>query len=125
MILLDTSAWIEIFRDTDKGRKALETLKSEDGAYACVISIAEISSWADKNRFDPSMLLQELGKTADYVDLDRGILQQSGLDYNKLRKTKEKISLIDAIIYTTAAIHGLKLLTCDRDFEGLPDVILI
>lgn len=35
------------------------------------------------------------------------------------------LAMADAIIFATARRHGAKLITGDRDFEGLPDVVLI
>ena len=34
-----------------------------------------------------------------------------------------KLSTADAIVYATALGHGADLLTCDRHFEGLPNVV--
>jgi predicted nucleic acid-binding protein len=35
------------------------------------------------------------------------------------------LAMADAIVYATALRSGARLVTGDRDFEGLPDVVLI
>jgi predicted nucleic acid-binding protein len=38
---------------------------------------------------------------------------------------EHKLSVADAIIYTTALLNDAELLTCDAHFEGLPQVIYL
>lgn len=125
MILIDTSAWVEMFRNTSKGQKAAEKMKAANATYLCVLTITELVAWAEKNAIDHNVLLNAIVKTSTYLDLNHDILRGAGISYNKFREIKPKISMIDTIIYMTAQVHGLTLLTCDNDFEGLPDVELI
>lgn len=36
-----------------------------------------------------------------------------------------KLSTADAIVYATAKLHDADLITCDRDFDGLPGISYI
>lgn len=125
MILVDTSVWVEIFKETKKGQIALEQIKQSETIYLSNISIAEIVAWAERNSFDSEELLVGISKTANYLELDDQILKEAGLRYNKIRSLSQKIGLIDVIIYMTAQIHGLKLISCDNDFENLPNVDIV
>lgn len=49
----------------------------------------------------------------------------AGTRYNQLRPLKQKISLIDVILYVSAITYSLSFLTCDFDFVGLPFVELV
>ncbi len=122
MILIDTSVWVEIASGTSKGAMAKERMNASVAAYCCILSISELVVWAQKNGVDPIVVLNLVSQASAYLDLNPDILRQAGLNYVEFRKTKSKIGLIDSIIYTTARMHGLELLTCDRDFEGLPGV---
>ena len=125
MILVDTSVWVEIFKDTKKGQIALEKLKQSETIYLSNISIAEIVAWSERNSIDSEELLVGISKTANYLELDNQILKEAGLRYNKIRSLNQKIGLIDVIIYTAAQMHGLKLISCDNDFENLPNVEIV
>lgn len=39
--------------------------------------------------------------------------------------TQHKLATADAIVYATARAHGADLLTCDRHFAHLPDVLYV
>jgi predicted nucleic acid-binding protein len=125
MILADTSAWVEIALGTSKGQKAKETLKSSTLIYCCVLSIPELIVWAEKNKLKSDDLLHSVSQASSYLDLSYEILRQAGFEYVQLRKIRSKIGIIDTIIYSSARIHGLTLVTCDQDFKGLPGVEMI
>ena len=36
-----------------------------------------------------------------------------------------KLAMADAIVFATASVYGVKLVTSDSDFENLPDVIYL
>jgi predicted nucleic acid-binding protein len=129
-MLLDTSAWVEYFEATEKGEKIKELIISGRTVYSCPLTIAEISSWCHKNNKEPSILLKKIKELSVIVEIDEDVLLDSGKTHAGLRKNKtdngeSKISLIDCIIYETAQIHGLDLLTKDRDFEDLPGVEML
>ncbi|MBI5226963.1 PIN domain-containing protein [Candidatus Micrarchaeota archaeon] len=122
MMLLDTSAWIEIAQGTEKGRKILEITSTSLALYTNIITIAEVSQWAEKNKLDINEELRKITNNSTIIQMEFEMLKVAGKDYCMLRKIKKKISLIDSIIYTSASIHNLELVTADRDFEGLENV---
>ena len=130
-MLLDTSAWVEYFEATKMGERISVLMLSSRAIYSCPLTIAEISSWCYKNKKEPATLLRKIKELSIIVELTEDALSKSGKTHSELRKDdqsdkgKSKISLIDCIIYETARIHGLKLLTKDKDFEGLPDVEML
>jgi len=125
MMLVDTWAWIELFRSSEKGKQIRKIIEKEPVNYTSMISIAEISKWAEKNKVDKEKIFKELRKSTTYLELSFGVLSTAGTEYGGIRKISKNIGLIDVIIYTSALIHDLKLLTGDPDFEGLPNVEFI
>lgn len=59
------------------------------------------------------------------LDLSEDIAQFGGLVRAEQRLEAPDFSLIDALIYATAKLHGLKLLTKDTQFSGLDSVELL
>jgi len=125
MILVDTWTWIEILRGTKTSEKALEILKQEACVYTSIISIAEISRWAKVNGLDVDHIIEKISDRTNYLELELFILKISGEKHVELRKIKKTIGIIDVIIYTSALVHGMNVLTGDSDFEGLQGVIFL
>ncbi len=124
-MLLDTSAWIEFFISSSKGKKVEELLLQDKPFYICLLTLAEITNWCYKNNADPEVFIAKIRKFSRLLPLPEDILISSGRDYYEIRQKNKKISLIDVIIYSSATFHGLKLLTKDNDFKGLPNVEML
>ena len=89
------------------------------------ISLAEVSAWVYRNKGDVSSIIERIKKNVTLIDLDESLLIESGKLHVELRKTRKSIGLIDVIIYFSAAVNDLVLITKDRDFEGLANVDLM
>lgn len=124
-MLLDTSCWIEYFEATEKGKKIKGRMEKQEVFYTCPITIAEISVWCHKNKKTSKDFIDSIKKLSIILDLSNDALEESGRIYNEERKKNGKISLIDCIIYATAQIHSIILLTKDEDFKGLKDVQIL
>lgn len=121
-MLFDTSTWVEFFKGTEKGKKVKKLLLDGIPVYTCPITFAEISNWCCKNNEEPEGYIQKMKKLSKTLDIRDDVLVASGRKYYYIRQKNKKISLIDVIIYTTAAFHDVGLLTKDLDFRGLPKV---
>ena len=119
MILIDTSVWIEIFRDT--AGNVVKAFKERVGSENCVIS-----------RFNQLELLQgakdekEWGLLANYLrtqyflENDENTWQEAARIYFELRRKGVTInSPIDCCIAQIAIEHGAILLHRDKDFEKI------
>lgn len=124
MKLLDTSAWVEYFQGSEKGKKVRNFLV-EPEIYTSAMTLAEISRWFTENNISVDMGITQIKTNSIIIDVEERVLVESGRKYVALRKIKPKIGLIDAIIYVTAVQHNLTLITGDFDFKGLPDVEII
>ena len=124
-MLLDTSAWIEYFKGTEKGETVLKLITRESTIYTCPLTFAELTFWCHKNKQKPEPVIEKINQLSKTLDLTEEILVKSGEIYYWERQHNDKISMIDCIIYTCAKTHNLKLLTKDRDFESLSDVEML
>ncbi len=59
------------------------------------------------------------------IELEESLLKEAGKNYADIRKISKDIGMIDVIIYTTAQMHQLTLLTGDPDFSKLPNVKIL
>jgi predicted nucleic acid-binding protein len=123
--VVDSYAWIEYFRGSGKGMKAKPIIESGKTCTPTIV-LAELSSkyhmerpgqWAEAYDFILS--------TSAVVDLTLRIATEAGKTRNEMRKHKKGFGMADAIILVTARTYGSKVLSGDRHFKGLPEVIYI
>ena len=124
-MLIDTSAWVEYFKATRKGERVKQIIKTKQQLFTNPLTIAELAQWADKNNLDTKLILSFVYDTSEVLELSPDVFEVAGKRYNLLRPVKQKISMIDVIIYTSALIYGFSLLTSDSDFIDLPFVEMI
>jgi predicted nucleic acid-binding protein len=118
MLVLDTSAWIEMLLGSRAGITFNQRMKEASGIIVPTIVQLELAKWA--LREDGEQKAQELvGYTSGFiiVPLDTAIAS-----FAALCARDHKLHTTDAIIYASAQMHDAPLLTCDAHFKGLPGV---
>ena len=121
MILVDTSAWIEWLIGSATGEKLAGHLPDQADWLVPTIVQMELTKW----------LTREVGEDkADQVIAFTQVCQVVPLDTEIALAAADacrvhKLASADAIIFATARAQGATLLTCDKHFEGLPDVTLV
>ena len=121
MILVDTSAWIEWLIGSPTGEKLAGHLPDQADWLVPTIVQMELAKW----------LTREVGEDkADQVIAFTQVCQVVPLDTEIALAAADacrvhKLASADSIIFATARAQGATLLTCDKHFEGLPDVTLV
>ena len=121
MILIDTSAWIEWLIGSPTGEKLAGHLPDQADWLVPTIVQMELAKW----------LTREVGEDkADQVIAFTQVCNVIPLDTEIALAAADacrvhKLASADAIIFATARAQGATLLTCDKHFEGLPDVTLV
>ena len=124
-MLFDTYAWIELFTGSDEGRKVEELIKSEAKIYTSILSLAEIAVWCLRNQRNVEERLDIVKKYSEILDLNEKIAETGGRINFETRKTVKDFGMMDALIYSSARIYGLKLVTGDGHFRNLEDVVML
>ncbi len=112
MIVLDTSAIIEILKQTDKGTEIAGAVKYLDVAITS-ISIHEILVGAKEKEIAKIEHFLSSVKTLDFNSLSA--IESSRLE-NKLKSRGIKIGELDIFISGICLANNSKLITLDRDF---------
>ncbi len=123
-MLLDTSAWIEFFLGTEKGKKAEGILNSEP-SFTALVSVAEIVVWCLRNQQNVSGMLQKVATLTRILPVTVAIAVNAAQVTVERKKTVKRWGLLDGFIYTTALMYGLTVLTTDHYFAGLPSVEML
>ncbi len=120
-MLLDTSAWIEFFEGTDKGKRVKEVL-GQNKCYTSIVSLAEITNWSLKYRKDTAFLIDTMQKLSSIINIDNGISVLAGQLNFERKKINKKWGMLDSFILATGMTYNLKLLVKDSDFRDLNSV---
>ena len=119
-VTFDSSAWIEYFSGSELGRVVKGYVDSEDTIYTPAIGLMEIKAkylrenkkW--KNRIE---FIIERSLVADIDSKNALLAADLRQDFG--------LHSIDAIIMAVSKTMKSKLLTKDRHFKGLEDVIML
>ncbi|MBS3128211.1 type II toxin-antitoxin system VapC family toxin [Candidatus Woesearchaeota archaeon] len=121
MIVLDTSAIIELIRGTQKGKEIQQYLLYEAAAMSA-ITLNEISIGVQGKERE---IIQEFIKTMHILPFDEAAAQKSVLIEETLSKKGKPIGKLDIFIASICMIHDLQLITADKDLKQIDDLKVI
>ncbi len=133
-IVIDTYAWIEYFRGSDKGKVVKEYLLGSMETYTPSIVLAELARKYFQENMPESTVRERLSvvaETTTIVGIDEELALEAGKIYMELVKhaekqgLKQKPSLNDAIILATARKLRARVITGDKHFKNLEDTVWI
>ena len=119
-MILDTSTWIEFFQGSEKGKKVWTYLKSNK-CHTSIITLSEITSFCIRNKLDYINRINRIKLHSQIIPINEEICILAG----KLSSNKNKLGMVDSIIYSTALMYKLTLLTKDKDFTGMENVEIL
>lgn len=122
MVLVDTSVWVEIFRDrTGRGRAALAAAVEEDEVVLARFHELELlQGCRDEKEWS---LLKSYLDAQEYLELARESWSEAARIYFDLRRAGRTVrSPIDCCIAQVAIDHDALLLHRDRDFETIAEI---
>jgi len=114
MILLDSSALIEILHDTEKGKNAVSLIGDEIiciaafSIYEVMFSIKE----RERNKI-------EIVKMLNVLDFDKRAALKSIEIEKQLMREGRLIKKIDIFISAICAVNDLRIITADEDFRNV------
>lgn len=117
MVLLDSSAIIEIIKGTPKGQEILAKVK--EGVFVSPFSIYEVFLGLKQNE---NILLEKLLNTTQLINFDMASALISVQIMKKLTNKGEKISVVDVFIASIAIANNLTLVTLDHDFKKIENL---
>ena len=118
MILIDTSAWVEFFRDTrSPACERVDALLDQALAINDPIRMEILAGARDENHLHQ---LRGLLARATILPTEPIDYEHAATLYRRCRSGGETVrKLIDCLIAATAIRAGIPLLHCDRDFDTL------
>ncbi len=125
-MLFDTSAWIEFFQGTERGKKLQEYLKGEEN-FTCIVTFAEVTNWCLRNNLESkiSSYIKAIKKGSEVIDIDETIVTLAGrLSYERKMIVKDW-GMMDSFILATSLVYDLKVLTKDSYFKDMSNAVIL
>ena len=121
--LLDSNIIIDIFRGD---KKTISRVKQIDGVYVPVIVIGELYYGANKSDQTPKRKLEveQLEEMVTVLNITRSTARIYGEIKDKLRAKGRPIPENDIWIAAISLEHQLTLLTKDKHFENVEDLVI-
>jgi predicted nucleic acid-binding protein len=114
MILVDTSAWIEFFRDREPVATRVDALLEANDVAICGPVVTELRrglrSASDRARVLPLL------EACHLLDQPASLWEEAGDIGFSIRRVGINVKTLDLLIAAYAVSHAVPLLTMDRDF---------
>jgi len=123
-VLFDTNALIELIIASQKGEKVKELMQREEASIA-IVTLSELTSWAKRVGLDSHEIVKETRETAFVIPVNEEIAEFAGEIHFLNRKEIKDWGMVDSIIYATALVNDLELVTGDSHFKNKPKVVFI
>ena len=117
--VIDTSAWIEYFRGTVEGKKALPIIESSNSVTPTIVLAEMRKKFVEWGRQDFETVSNFIDQHSNVVELDKATAILAG----EIRATTnvQGIGLVDCILLAVSRTLGCKVLTNDSDFSTMPE----
>ncbi len=114
LIVLDSSCWIEYFRDTPRADLFASVAEASDNLIVPIITVYEVTKKM-RRELDETVaaFCESVMCRGQVIDIDLAAVRQA---------VALSLPLADSLIYGTAQAHKAILWTQDAHFEGLPGV---
>jgi len=130
-IVIDSYAWIELFKGSIAGNKVKEIMESAEALYTPDTVLAEVARKYFREGAEEKTIaarLELICANSNIINLDSGLACESAKCYCDLSEQARKMrfntpSLFDAIILGVARILNAKILTGDQHFKSLPETV--
>jgi predicted nucleic acid-binding protein len=129
--VVDSYAWVEIFKASSEGRAAKKQIEEADEAFTPDVVLAELAAkYLREGEGQDSIRgwLHAIAEATQVLEIGIPIAEESAKASLELTRRARaaglaKPGLADAIVLATARTNHAKVLTGDPHFKGLPDTI--
>ena len=119
-VTFDSSAWIEYFAGSKKGKNVKKIVDSAENIITPSICLMEIKNKYLRDGHEFQDRIDFICSISLIIDIDKDIAVK-GADIKNIHK----LYTVDALIYSAAQLQKSTLLTGDSHFKDLKDVELL
>ena len=119
-VIFDSSAWIEYFAGSKKGKKVKEFLDKNENVHTLSVCLMEIKNKYIREGHEFENQINFICSISSIIDINREIALK-GAEI----KQKYKLYTVDALIYSASQLQKATLLTGDHHFKDLKNVKML
>jgi predicted nucleic acid-binding protein len=124
--IIDSYAWIEYFIGSKKGETLKELFLDEKNKFLTVeCCLAEIMGWSLKNSEDFDRLFRIIRANSHITTLTEHDWIDGGKERFEQRKTQKDFGLIDSVILIKQKEFNCRLVSGDKHFKSMNEVIFM
>jgi predicted nucleic acid-binding protein len=118
-MILDSSAWMEYFMGTDKGKKVKQLVESSKELHTSPIILAEIYSKSIRIEQEAKarQRVEFVLKRTSVIEVNEKIGIEAGSIHAEGKQKAKDFGLADALILASARSKKVKVLTSDRHLK--------
>ena len=120
MKTFDSWAWVEYFRGSRAGEAVKEVLGGKEVLFTPSVCLTEIKAKYLTEGHDPTPRLQFIKSRTSIIQVDASVAEAAA-DL----KVRDRLHTVDAIILSAARARKSELVTGDRHFRGISDVLML
>ncbi len=126
LYIIDSYAWVEYFIGSKEGEILKKLFSNANNRFFTVeCCLAEIHGWALKNNQNFDNLLKIIKANSEILETSIENWIDAAKERNIQRKTQKNFGLIDSVILVKQKEINCKIISGDKHFENLKDVIFL
>lgn len=124
--IIDSYAWVEYFIGSSKGEALRKLFADERNRFMTLeCCLAEIMGWSLKNSQDFARLFAIVRSNSDILQITEHDWIDAGKERHEQRKSQKDFGLIDSVILVKQKEFACKVISGDKHFKSLPNVIFL
>lgn len=124
--IIDACIWIEYFIGSRLGEKIRDILENPlNEIFTNTVTIAEIISITKRENREFNSVYNSILALSRVYDINSEVAKEAGLLHSEIKSKNKKFSLGDAFVLITAKKLNAKVLTCDEDFRGVKEAVIM
>ncbi len=126
LYIIDTYAWIEYFIGSNRGEALRKLFLDDKNRFMTVeCCLAEIRGWSIKNKEDFDRLFRIVRANSDIATVTEHDWISAAEERFEQRKTQKDFGLIDSVILVKQKEFNCKIVSGDKHFKGLRNVLFL
>ncbi|MBI3032177.1 PIN domain-containing protein [Candidatus Woesearchaeota archaeon] len=124
--VIDACGWIEYCNGTEAGKKVKEIIDNPKNEIVTnIVTIAELTSCFRRNNAVFEEEKKGILSRSKIFEINLEFASEAGVLHAETKQKRKNLSLSDAFVLLTARRIGGKIVTCDEDFRGMKEAIMI
>lgn len=124
-VVLDAWAWVEYLEGTKAGDGVGKRIEGKVEVWTSLITLSEVVSRVGRSGKDAREAARAITTLSRLGAPDLEDATAAGIIHSKMKPLRPNFSLADSYVLQLARKVGAKVLTGDRDFEGMKEAELL